>query len=119
MQQLLEFYLKHKRAITAIFGVLMITGAIAALYWSNPSSASSTNTKASKSIERMKAKGLIGGSSSSKSKKSSPKSLMSSYMEKKSEQNRVLLIILAIVGALSLLYSFFSKKDEKPATLKK
>jgi len=119
MQGLLEFYTKHKRALTAIFGVLMITGAIAALYWTNSSSAASReNTKASKSIERMKAKGLIGGTSSSKSKKSSPKSLMSSYMEKKDEQNRVFLIILAIVGALSLLYSFFSKKDDKSLSAK-
>jgi len=112
MQQLLEFYGKHKRAITAIFGVLMITGAIVALYWTNSSSVSSENANANKSIERMKAKGLIGGSSS-KSKKSSPATIMSSYMEKKAEQNRVLLIILAIVGALSLLYSIFLKKDEK------
>ena len=120
MQEIKIFYTKYKRALSAIVGILMITGAIATLYWSNSSGlGSKENTKASKSIERMKAKGLLGGSSSSgKSKKSSPKSLMSSYMEKKSEQNRVFLIILAIGGALALLYSFFSKKDDKSLSAK-
>jgi len=119
METIYKFYSKHKRSILAIFGILMISGALLSLYWSNSSSAiSKENAKANKSIERMKAKGLLGGSSSSNIQKSNPKSLMSSYMEKKDEQNRILLIIVIVVGTIALLISFFSKKEENTISAK-
>jgi len=119
MKRLLEFYNKYRRTLLATFGIFMITGALAALYWSNSSGGvSSENAKASKSIERMKAKGLLGNSKSSSSKKSSPKSLMSSYMEKKGEQNRILLIVLIVGGVIALVMSFLSKKSDKTISAK-
>lgn len=108
-----KFYRQHKRGVLATLGVLMVAAGLISLYWSQPSAQDIKNENARKNIERMKSKGMMGGSKNSK--KSSGMNMMSNYMDKKAEQNRILIVILIIGGVLSMTISFFSKEKE-PAT---
>lgn len=108
----MEFFLKHKKAITRSLGAVMLIVGFAIHFWVTPKDGLSENDKAAARVARMEAKVKGSGSSSSQPAKQDTSKFLEKLKNTQEKQVQYLTIIAMILGVGFLGYSFTPKKDE-------